>query len=72
MKHVTFARAMPPQAIGDRRLVPDAAAAALEAEGWIHPNPPSWPAIQHNDPAPAPSPAPVAKRPPILLKRVAR
>jgi hypothetical protein len=43
MKHVTFIKPMIPHNIGDRRLVPDAVAARLEAEGLIAPNPPDFP-----------------------------
>ena len=43
MKHVTFRKPMIPHNVGDRRLVPDALAARLEAEGLIEPNPPDFP-----------------------------
>lgn len=43
MKHVTFIKPMIPHNVGDRRLVPDAIAARLEAEGRIAPNPPDFP-----------------------------
>jgi hypothetical protein len=43
MKHVTFTKPMIPHNVGDRRLVPDAVAARLEAEGAIEPNPPDFP-----------------------------
>lgn len=54
LKHVTFARAMPPQHAGDRRLLPADLAARLEREGAIEPNPPDWP--PHAKPAPAAKP----------------
>ena len=43
MKHVTFTKPMIPHHVVDRRLVPDAVAARLEAEGVIAPNPPDFP-----------------------------
>lgn len=35
MKHVTFARAIAPYGVGDKRLVPDAVAAQLEKDGAL-------------------------------------
>ena len=50
MKHVTFTKPMIPHNVGDRRLVPDAVAARLEAEGAIEPNPPDFPPVERRRP----------------------
>lgn len=52
MRLVTFGRAVVPHGVGDTRLVPDAVAASLEADGLISASEP-WPA----------APAPAATRP---------
>jgi hypothetical protein len=44
MKHVTFTRDMCPHVAGETRVLPDAIAAQLEAEGAIKASPPDWPA----------------------------
>ncbi len=58
MRQITFGRAVPGHNPGDRRVVPDHIAAALDAAGELTANEP-WPPGS----AAAPAPAPPAKRP---------
>ena len=50
MKHVTFTKPMIPHNVGDRRLVPDAVAARLEAEGVDRAEPAGLPALERRRP----------------------
>ena len=63
MKHVTFTRPMIPHNVGDRRLVPDAVAARLEAEGLIEPDPPDFPPAKVAELAAAAGQAPLPAKP---------
>lgn len=61
MKHVTFAKDHTPYHRGDKRLVPDQVAKALEEEGLIEPNAPDWPQRQAPTPVKTKTPRLIAK-----------